>query len=91
MNRINFQDTHLYPGCLAIFFFHIVPNNTVVAAVAEFSDGGYTNAEVEQISTEEVIVHIDSHTTARGTDIPRKTWRLRYNKKQEVWKVVEKM
>jgi len=91
MNRISFQDTHVYPGCLAIFFFKIIPENTTLTVVAEFSDGGITNAEVEQVNSKEVIVHIADYKTAHGTCIPEKTWRLRYDSSQDLWKVVAKM
>lgn len=53
MNKINFQDTHAYPGCLALFSFQIVPNNTSMSAITEFSDGTYANAGIEQVNTEE--------------------------------------
>lgn len=91
MNRIDFHDTHVYPGCLATFSFGITPKISFMSVVAEFSYGAYANAEVEQVTTGEVIVHIDSYTTVHGTNIPEKTWRLVYNDSQEIWKIVEKM
>lgn len=75
MNRISFQDTHVYPGCLAVFFFKIIDENTTLPVVAEFSDGIATEAEAEQVNAEEVIVRVDSYRTAHGTNIPEKTWR----------------
>lgn len=91
MNRINFQDTHVYPGCLALFSFKVAPNNTTMVATAEFSDGTVADAEVEQVSTGEVIVRIDGYTTTRGTNIPQKTWRLKHDHKQNIWKVDQKV
>lgn len=91
MNTISFHDTHVYPGCLAIILFKIVPNGTTVPVTAEFSDGSIATAEVEQINPDEVSVRIDAYTTARGTHISEKIWRLRYDNAQELWKVVAKM
>ncbi|GGC17825.1 hypothetical protein GCM10011386_07210 [Parapedobacter defluvii] len=91
MNRISFQDTHVYPGCMAILFFAIAPNHTTVSALAEFSDGAVADAEVEPVNSEELVVRIDCYTTASGTHIPKKTWRIRYDNTQDIWKAVAKM
>ncbi len=91
MNRISFHDTHVYPGCLAIFYFRITPAGTTLSALAEFSDGSTAAAEVGQVSPEEVFVRIDGYITTRGSNIPEKTWRLRYDNDQDFWKVVAKM
>lgn len=89
MNKICFYDTHVYPGCLARFYFRVTPGGPFVSASAEFSDGAVAGAEVEPVSAEEVIVRMEAYTTARNTRIPGKTWRLRYDKALEVWKVAK--
>ena len=91
MNKISFQDTHVYPGCLAIFHFHVDPNQTTLSALAEFSDDVIAQAEVEQVNPEEMLIHIESYMTAHGTHIPEKTWRLQYDKDQDIWKVIKKI
>ncbi|MFT3901584.1 MAG: hypothetical protein QM727_00255 [Niabella sp.] len=91
MNRISFHDTHVYPGCLAIIFFKINPDGTVMPAQAEFSDGAVAGAEIGQVVSNEVHVRIDAYQTARGTRIPEKAWRLRYDEEQDIWKVTGKM
>jgi len=91
MNTISFHDTHVYPGCTAIIFFKIVPNGTVMPVTAEFSDGSIATAEVEQSGPEEILIHIDAYTTERGTRIPAKNWRLRYDNETDIWKVAAKI
>ncbi len=90
MNTTNFHDSHVYPGCLATILFKI-PEGTTMPVTAEFSDGSIATAEVEQVNTEEILVHISACTTARGTRIPEKSWRLRYNSATDLWKVAAKM
>lgn len=91
MNTISFRDSHVYPGCSAIILFKIVPNGTTVPATVDFSDGSTATAEVEQVNPGEVFVRVDAYKTARGTRISEKTWRLRYDNVQELWKVAAKM
>lgn len=91
MNTISFHDTHAYPGCSAIIFFNIVPDNTTAPVSAEFSDGSITTAEVEQVNRHELLVHVDAYTTAHGTRIPKKSWRLQYDNTRDIWKVVAKI
>lgn len=91
MKKISFHDTHVYPGCMAILFSHIAPNSTTVSVLAEFSDGRVAHAEIEPIDAKELVVRIDGYTTAHGTRIPKKTWRLRYDNNQDFWKVVGRM
>lgn len=91
MNRISIPDTHVYPGCLAVFHFRVIPGISPVPALAGFSDGITACAEVEPLSTEEVIVRIEGYTTARNTRIAEKTWRLAYQSDTDLWKVVAKM
>ncbi|MXS69940.1 hypothetical protein GSF70_01760 [Flavobacteriaceae bacterium W22] len=90
MNKISFQDTHIYPGCLAIFNFRISLQSAIMLAVAEFSDGAVTNAEIEPLNAEEVVVYIDGYTTTKGTNISKKNWLLKYDNAQDIWKVVKK-
>ncbi|MFT3750232.1 MAG: hypothetical protein QM768_18085 [Agriterribacter sp.] len=87
MNRISFHDTHVYPGCSAIIFFRIASDGTTVPVSVEFSDGSNATAEVEQVYPDEMLIRIDAYATARGTSIPGKTWRLRYDKSLDLWKV----
>ncbi|MGC4235124.1 MAG: hypothetical protein QM594_19295 [Niabella sp.] len=91
MNRISFHDTHVYPGCTAIIFFKIIPNSTVMPVTAEFSDGSIAVAEVEQLGPEEILIHIDTYITERGTRISEKSWRLRYQNEPDLWKVAARM
>lgn len=91
MNKISFHDTHVYLGCSAITFFKIVPNGTTVPVIAEFSDGSSATAEVEQVNADDAFVRIDAYITARGTRIPGKTWRLRYDNAPDLWKVAARM
>lgn len=91
MNRISFHDTHVYPGCTAIIFFRIAQDGTTMPAVAEFTDGVTVMTEVERVSPDEVLVRIDAYTTARGTRIPEKTWRLKYEDVPDLWKVAAKI
>lgn len=91
MNRISFHDTHIYPGCLAIFHFRVGENRYILPALAEFSDESVAPAEVEPESPTEVIIRVESYITARGTHIPGKTWRLKYDKNREHWKVTAKL
>ncbi|MFT4094259.1 MAG: hypothetical protein QM640_11525 [Niabella sp.] len=91
MNKISFHDTHVYPGCSAIIFFKIASDGTIVPVTAEFSDGSIAVAEIEQTRSDGVLVHVEAYTTARGTCIPEKTWRLRYDNELDLWKVIAKM
>lgn len=90
MNRIQFQDTHCFRGCLALFNFNPAANSATTSAVAEFSDGVVANAEVEWISKGEIFVRIESYSTGRGTRIEEKTWRLSYDHTEDFWKVTAK-
>lgn len=91
MNKIYFHDTHASPGCLAVFFFRIAAGYSTLSALAEFSDGSTADAEIEQINPEEAILRIDSYDTAQGTTIAEKTWRLKFDYAQDLWKVVSKI
>ncbi|WP_300601903.1 hypothetical protein [Niabella sp.] len=72
MNRISFPDTHVYPGCTAIFFFKLVSGGITGPVTAEFSDGSIAVAEAEQIDAGEAVVRIDAYTTEHGTRIPQR-------------------
>lgn len=91
MNKISFHDTHVYLGCPAIILEKVIPNGTTVPGIAEFIDGTVTTAEFEQLSPDELFVRIDAYMTARGTRIPEKSWRLRYDNVPSLWKVVARM
>lgn len=91
MNRISFHDTHVYPGCSAVVFFKIASDGTTMPVSVEFSDGSIATAEVEQVRPDEMLIRIDAYTTERGTRIPEKTWRLRYDKGWDLWKVAARM
>ncbi|MBL7737571.1 MAG: hypothetical protein JNL51_19075 [Chitinophagaceae bacterium] len=91
MNTISFHDTHAYPGCTAIVSENAVREGTTAPAIVDFSDGATATAIFEKINPEEISIHVDAYTTARGTRIPQKTWRLRYNNAQDIWKVAGKM
>jgi len=91
MNKINFLDSHIYKGCLVVLSFTVMPGKNFFLALAEFNDGSVIDAEVEQIDPEELIIHIDLYTTKRGTDIPDKNWRMKYNRSEEIWKVTERL
>ncbi len=91
MNKTSFQDTHIYPGCPAIFNFKIALQSTSVLIVAEFSDSALADAEMEPLNAEEVVVYVEGYTTTKGTKISKKRWLLRYDHAQAIWKVVKKM
>ncbi len=88
MNTISFHDTHVYPGCLATIL--AVPAG-VTPGTAEFSDGSMVAVTLERLDREEVIVRVDAYTTARGTRIPSKDWRLVYDDGRDLWKVAAKV
>lgn len=91
MNRITFHDTHVYPGCLATFHFRVTPGSPLLAAIAEFSDGAATDAEVEPLSSGEVVIRVEGYTTTRKTSIPGKAWRLTHDQARDIWKVRAKI
>lgn len=91
MNKINFLDSHIYKGCPAVLSFKVMSGKNFFLALAEFNDGSVTDAEVEQINPEELIISIDRYTTKRRTDIPDKNWRMKYNRSEEIWKVTERL
>ncbi|MBX2951140.1 MAG: hypothetical protein KF870_01465 [Leadbetterella sp.] len=91
MNRITFHDTHVYPGCLANFHFGVNPGSHLLSALAEFSDGASAEAEVEPLSSGEVIIRVEGYTTTRKTPIPGKAWRLTHDKTRDLWKVTGKI
>lgn len=76
----------IYPGCLATILFKI-PDGTTIPVTTEFSDGSFATAEGEQMTRGEAFILIDACTTARGTRIPEKSWRLRYDSAADLWKV----
>jgi hypothetical protein len=91
MNKISFHDTHVYPGCPVRISGKIAPDGTAAPAIAEFSDGSIAAAECGQLNPGEVAIRIDAYTTARGTRIPEKAWRLRYDNDSDLWKVASRM
>ncbi|WP_185218045.1 hypothetical protein [Sphingobacterium mizutaii] len=91
MNKISFLDTHIYPGCLTMFTFRISLKDTLIAAIAEFSDGSVTDAEIETFNAEQVAVFTDSYSTARGTHISKKGWMLNYDAWDDIWKVIKRI
>lgn len=91
MNSISFHDTHVYPGCLATIPEKIVPVGTTAPAIAEFSDASMATAAIEPLKADEMIIHINAYATERHTRIPAKAWRSRYDKDQDIWKVVAKV
>jgi hypothetical protein len=91
MNKVVFHDTHIYPGCLATFYFRVTPSNSTVSIMVEFTDGVTTDAEIGHLEPEELFINVDSYITAGGTRINNKSWRLRFDSEQAVWKVIAKI
>lgn len=91
MDTIIFHDTHAYPGCTAIIPENAVGEGTMAPAIAEFSDGAIAMAAFERLNPDEILIRVDAYTTARGTRIPKKVWRLRYDSSQDLWKVAAKV
>lgn len=90
-NKISFQDTHVYQGCTALLDFVPSPNHPFLSVTIEFNDGILTRAEVEALSSEELILSVDSYTTLSGTFITAKNWQLTYDAKAEYWNVKAKL
>jgi hypothetical protein len=89
--QISFHDTHAYPGCPATLVGAGKANDRKGNAVAEFSDGSIAPARYERLNTYEMIVRVNAYTTARGTRIPTKAWRLKHAGADDSWRVVAKL
>lgn len=91
MRKIIFHDTHVYPGCLVTIQESSGQRGVAIPVVAEFSDGATATANFEPVNQGELLVWVDAYTTARGTRIVPKAWRLRQNEGAGAWKVVAKI
>ena len=91
MRKIIFHDTHAYPGCIATIPESGGQRGVTQPAVAEFSDGATATATFEPLAVGELLVWVDAYTTARGTRITAKAWRVRQIDASAPWKVVAKI
>lgn len=80
--RFEIANTHAYPGCKV----QIVDEGNTGEIVAQFSDGTITQASYSLNGTS-IRLTIHPYTTARGTDIGLKSWRLSADSSSRGWKV----
>lgn len=91
MNSIYFNDSHVYPGCIARISFGISRGMNTKIVLAEFNDGTIADAEIAIIDPAEIMITISSYKTAKGSSILQKSWLLKYDNIIDSWKVASKL
>lgn len=90
MRRVIFDHTHVYVGAKAKFNFRPMPDCAYLEVEVEFIDGASSICDIESSAENEIIMYISGYTTAAGTLIDAKVWKL-INVEGDLWKVASKI
>ncbi|WP_353145349.1 hypothetical protein [Chryseobacterium sp.] len=85
---IIFENSHIYVGCLATLNFRPMEDSTYPEVPLDFSDGSSSSGDIEVIQSDEIMLNVDAYSTAAGTFIVAKSWRLAIIEKPNLWKVI---
>ncbi|WP_104381776.1 hypothetical protein [Sphingobacterium sp. HMA12] len=89
MKKIEFDNSHIYPGSIAKLSFKVSSNSAFLEVDVEFIDGSRTVADLQVLPKKEMILIVAPYTTAAGTKIGKKGWRLSLVEEM-IWRVTEK-
>ncbi len=90
MTGIIFHDIECSVGCTAELIFNLM-GQTRDSAIAEFIDGSKAYAIIEQLNDQEIKICIGEYSTLKGLVVPKGSWRLNYECKHKLWKVISEV
>jgi hypothetical protein len=91
MNGIIFHGTEIHYGGIAEFLFSPEIGYNAMPAIIEFLGGEKAYAEIIHALPSEITITVGEHSTNKEEKVPQETWLLRYDKKEDNWKIIEKL